>query len=625
MASACSWLCLLTIGFGSLSLAAAETPAEVLAAQEARVQVLERICPAVTAIFTSTAADNGGSGVVISPDGFALTNFHVAQPCGVSMKCGLSDGKLYDAVLVGLDPTGDVALIKLLDRSDFPYVELGDSETARAGDEVYVIGNPFLLAMDFKPTVTFGLLSGTGRYQYPAGTLLEYADCLQTDASINPGNSGGPLFNAQGKLIGINGRGSFEKRGRVNVGVGYAISINQIKHFLGDLKSGRIVDHGQIGVRVINDSRGRANIADILDDTDAYRRGLRHEDQIVQVAHRTIRTSNEFTNVLATFPSGWRVPIAYSRDGKRFETAVRISNLHRPGELAAVMETPVAPPSPREKEQPEKPMPEGPEKPKGPQDELPPQGLPTKAEKSEIPDVVKAVYAARPGFANYYFNRIAQDRLDQERKRWATPEEPNAQWTLTGKSSSRGSFTLRIGDRFGRYGLDAGESVVEFNDDNTPLLDPPKSGGLIVAAAVLRRYITQGGAGMEEAVYWGQAPLIGKSGLYDVLALRQWLTESRLYFDPKSGELRCVEMYPDDLSDPCELWLSDYQPLDGDKTFPRKIEVVHGDAVYDVLSIESIVWGNPEDKPLGENLPAGNPPMEDTLPAAGESTSGGQL
>ena len=96
------------------------------------------------------------------------------------------------------------------------------------------------------------------RYQYPAGTLLEYTDCIQTDAAINPGNSGGPLFDAEGRLIGINGRGSFEKRGRVNVGVGYAISINQIKNFLGRLKSGRIVDHATLGARVAQRRRTAA-------------------------------------------------------------------------------------------------------------------------------------------------------------------------------------------------------------------------------------------------------------------------------------------------------------------------------------------------------------------------------
>ena len=105
------------------------------------------------------------------------------------------------------------------------------------------MGNPFLLATDFTPTVTFGLVSGVHRYQYPAGTLLEYTDCIQIDTSINPGNSGGPLFNMKGELIGINGRGSFEKRGRVNSGVGYAISINQIKNFLGHLHAGLDTDH----------------------------------------------------------------------------------------------------------------------------------------------------------------------------------------------------------------------------------------------------------------------------------------------------------------------------------------------------------------------------------------------
>ena len=107
-----------------------------------------------------------------------------------------------------------------------------------------------LLATDFTPTVTFGLVSGVHRYQYPAGTLLEYTDCIQIDTSINPGNSGGPLFNMKGELIGINGRISADKRGRLNSGVGYAISINQIKNFLGHLKAGLDVDHASLGAVV---------------------------------------------------------------------------------------------------------------------------------------------------------------------------------------------------------------------------------------------------------------------------------------------------------------------------------------------------------------------------------------
>ena len=251
-----------------------QPPAEVLAAESQRIAVMAKARSSVLAIF-DPAGQGGGSGVVISADGYALTNFHVVQPCGKAMKCGMADGQVYDAVIVGLDPTGDVALIKLLGRDDFPHAELGDSDRLRAGDWVFAMGNPFLLATDFQPTVTYGIVSGVHRYQFPAGTLLEYADCLQTDASINPGNSGGPLFDAQGRLVGINGRCSFDKRGRVSVGVGYAISINQIKNFLGVLHSGRIVDHATLGARSSADDQGRVVVADILETSDAYRRGLR--------------------------------------------------------------------------------------------------------------------------------------------------------------------------------------------------------------------------------------------------------------------------------------------------------------------------------------------------------------
>jgi serine protease Do len=220
-----------------------------------------------------TPGQGGGSGVVITPDGYALSNFHVTKPAGDYMKCSMADGRLYDAVIVSIDPTGDVALIKLLGRDDFPYATMADSDQVRVGDWCFAVGNPFLLATDFQPTVTFGIVSGVNRYQPPAGTLLEYADCIQTDASINPGNSGGPLFNANGDLIGINGRGSFEKRGRVNVGVGYAISINQIKNFLGYLHSGRIVDHATLGATVSSDEDGRVIVTNILESSDAYRRG----------------------------------------------------------------------------------------------------------------------------------------------------------------------------------------------------------------------------------------------------------------------------------------------------------------------------------------------------------------
>src|SRR5260370_24265245 len=224
----------------ALPTAAEDVDPGVKNAEAKRIAAIEKARRSVVAIF-GPGGQGGGSGVLIDKDGYALTNFHVVEGAGPVMQCGLRDGVLYDAALVGLDKVGDVALIKLLPQKkgqDFPFAVLGDSDKVKAGDWCMAMGNPFLLATDFNPTVTFGLVSGVHRYQYPAGTLLEYTDCIQVDASINPGNSGGPLFSMDGELMGINGRGSFEKRGRVNSGAGYAISINQVKNFMGPLRAG---------------------------------------------------------------------------------------------------------------------------------------------------------------------------------------------------------------------------------------------------------------------------------------------------------------------------------------------------------------------------------------------------
>ena len=166
---------------------AAQDQMSVRAGQQRRIETIERIAPTVVCVMPP-GGGGGGSGVLISADGYAISNYHVTSGSGNFMKCGLNDGKVYDAVIVGIDPTGDVALIKLLGRDDFPFCTPGDSDQVKAGDEVLALGNPFLLASDFSPTVTYGIVSGVHRYQYPANSFLEYTDCLQIDASINPGN-----------------------------------------------------------------------------------------------------------------------------------------------------------------------------------------------------------------------------------------------------------------------------------------------------------------------------------------------------------------------------------------------------------------------------------------------------
>src|SRR5262245_28191442 len=167
---------------------AGDVKKQIQEAETRRIAVIEKVKPSVVAIF-SPGGQGGGSGVLVSEDGYALSNFHVVQGSGPVMQCGLPDGVLYDAVLVGLDKVGDVALIKLLPKKDgqkFPFAPMGDSDLVREGDWSLAMGNPFLLATDFTPTVTFGLISGVHRYQYPANTLLEHTDCIQMDTSINP-------------------------------------------------------------------------------------------------------------------------------------------------------------------------------------------------------------------------------------------------------------------------------------------------------------------------------------------------------------------------------------------------------------------------------------------------------
>src|SRR6185437_10053952 len=169
-----SWLLtglLPALFLGVLSVRGDDLDKRIQKMEEERINVIKSVQPSVVAVLTS-----GGSGVLISEDGYALTNFHVTSAArSPVMKCGLPDGVVYDADLVGLDKVGDVALIKLLPKKEgdkFPFAKMGDSDKVQAGDWSLAMGNPFLLATDFTPTVTFGLVSGVHRYQYPAGTLL---------------------------------------------------------------------------------------------------------------------------------------------------------------------------------------------------------------------------------------------------------------------------------------------------------------------------------------------------------------------------------------------------------------------------------------------------------------------
>ncbi|WP_299459829.1 trypsin-like peptidase domain-containing protein [uncultured Gimesia sp.] len=566
---------LLTILLISLILpafaqAATVDPA-VLAAQKQRIDVIKAVSPSVVAIFGG-AGEGGGSGVLVTSDGYALTNFHVVAGAGNFMKCGLNDGKLYDAVIVSIDPTGDVALIKLLGRTDFPFAKLGNSDLVQVGDWAYAMGNPFLLATDFQPTITYGIVSGVHRYQYPAGTFLEYTDCIQVDSSINPGNSGGPLFNAQGELIGINGRGSFEKRGRVNSGAGYAISINQIKHFWDHLKSGRIVDHAALGATVSTGSDSTIDVAEILEESDAYRKGLRLGDEIVSFAGRPIRSVNQFKNILGIYPAGWTIPLVYRRDEKKTTIYVRLQALHRASELQEQAGQKNMHPD------------QGPQ----PGDEKPPQ-IPhhhAKPEAAPPPEKYKHLYIPKTGFTNYYFNQQQQDRLLQALSESGNFTDRKGTWTLTGKQIDGGDFTLTLADK--GIGFEIGNEIFLQSLETGIFMDePPGTGGFLAALHHFRLLLSGQSERFTDFYYLGSELLDGKNEPVDVLVATQTGTISRWYFNKSDLSLRGFDFYLTENSEVCSVRFEQFQTLNGQK-FPGELDILYGNRSVMKLKIERV-------------------------------------
>jgi serine protease Do len=570
-------------------------------AEAERVAVVEKVKPAVVAIFMP-GGQGGGSGVLISADGYALTNWHVVDkipPAGI--RCGLPDGNFYNAVLVGLDKVGDVALIKLLPKKDgqpFPTAPLGDSDTVREGDWSLAMGNPFLLATDFTPTVTFGMVSGVHRYQYPSGSLLEYTDCIQIDTSVNPGNSGGPLFNMKGELIGINGRISADKRGRLNSGVGYAISINQIKNFLGHLKAGIETDHASLGAqyKTETDNAGLSKVVvtSILEDCDAARRGLDLDDEILTFDGRRITSANQLQNVLGLFPRGWRLPMEYRREapreGKEDEGRGRKEILVRlMGAVRKEIGGGGGQPAPKVKLGP---MPSG-------------------------PSPAAKYYIAKAGFTNYYFNQLERDRLLEAFRKHGDFSSVGGAWTLQGKirllrantpsklkveiTSIKKANSLSPVVRLFTENVRVPYELEPLESQEPKMLKKPDgSGGLLAAFYLYHRLLTLGAGGFEvkcdhgghEPIYPPRADAKQPASLRelreeaDVLNTRFGAFLAKWFFSRADKRLRAVEVRLEDSEDPCEVYFSDYRAVNG-RQLPHRLEVYYAGTRYGILEFSS--------------------------------------
>lgn len=575
-----AWLLLL-----ASSNAALADEALVRQAEAKRVEVIERVSPTVVAVFAK-GGQGGGSGVVVTKDGFALTNFHVVNGLGPFMQCGLNDGVLYDAVLVGIDPTGDVAMIKLLGRDDFPVATLGDSDKLEIGDWTYVIGNPFLLATDFQPTVTYGIVSGTHRYQPPAGTWLEYTDCIQVDTSINPGNSGGPLFNAAGELVGINGRGSFEKRGRVNSGAGYAISINQIKFFFDQLKGGRVVDHATLGATVTTQNDGSVTVNGILETSDVYRRGLRVGDELISFAGRPIRSVNQFKNILGIYPKDWKLPIVFRHDGERREIMARLRGLHAKTELLPSAPRPRPQPMPRkDKDKDGKPG----DKPEAPQPS-PKSDDPHAELQKLIPERWKDWFVAKPGFANYRFNQLEQDRVLSWLKTLGEFSAPDVAgtWQWHGQTENGDRLELTLAEK--GIGLEIRDAAYfQPTDAGDAADEPPGTGGFLFGVHQLRLLLQKGPPAFTECLYFGSEPLDGKGELVDVLVTTHAAVETRWFFSRANGVLLGYDLRLYEDAEECLVRFDHWTDMAG-RRLPQDWVVRSGEKDFAKWKLERADW-----------------------------------
>jgi serine protease Do len=273
-----------------------------------------------------------GSGVIVSKDGYILTNNHVVENAD-TIKVETNENRGFTGKVIGRDPKTDVAVIKI-DANDLPYLPLADSDRIEVGDVVLAIGNPFGIGQ----TVTSGIISAKGR----ATLGLDEEDFIQTDAAINPGNSGGALVDTEGRLIGINTAILSESGG--NQGIGFAVPANLARWVMTSLVKNGSVERGFLGVNIqdltpelakqfnVKDTRGSL-VAAVTPDSPADKAGLKSGDVIVEFNGRPVTDSRHLKLQVTETVPGSPVPVKVMRDGVMKTMSLTVKQL--PGESIA--------------------------------------------------------------------------------------------------------------------------------------------------------------------------------------------------------------------------------------------------------------------------------------------------
>jgi Do/DeqQ family serine protease len=270
----------------------------------------------------STPQVGTGSGVIISPDGYIVTNNHVIAKAN-QLSVTMNNNKTYDATVVGTDPISDIALIKVESEDPLPYLVFGDSDNVRIGEWVLAVGNPFNLTS----TVTAGIVSAKAR------NLGRNQSFIQTDAAVNPGNSGGALVNTNGELVGINT--AITSQTGSYIGYSFAVPSNIARKIVQDLLEYGDVIKGVLGIRTVNpgseyainngiDQVDGVFVGEVEEDSGAETAGLKNGDVIKQIDNIRVRKFADLTGYIATKSPGDMVDVELERDGEMVVIPVEV-------------------------------------------------------------------------------------------------------------------------------------------------------------------------------------------------------------------------------------------------------------------------------------------------------------
>jgi serine protease Do len=272
---------------------------------------------------------SGGSGFIVSVDGYILTNHHVIKDAD-TITVVLNDGREYQGAVVGADPRTDLAVLKI-DEQKLPYLKFGDSDSLDIGEWVIAIGNPFAL----EASLTVGVVSAKGRQDLGITTLEDF---IQTDAAINPGNSGGPLLDLNGRVIGINT--AIVSRSGGYMGIGFAIPSNMAKYAMDQIINTGIVKRAYLGIMLQSVDKDLAEalsldkntqgilVSDVLKDSPAEKGGLQNGDIIIELNGKKIKNPSKFRNDISMMSPSSKVRLKILRNGKIENITLQLGTLN---------------------------------------------------------------------------------------------------------------------------------------------------------------------------------------------------------------------------------------------------------------------------------------------------------